>query len=220
MMLKGDDWKLRAERMEIAQSMAEKIHNFKNFEMAQKELGELVDKTYSVYLSYMEKTKVLYENSWKEIMDDFSKAVEQSTVPWFYDEYICILTHFNEGISNWDGNVVCRWWKENPYLQRRITAHEILLAHYFSIHRKLYPNSGLKDLQIWALAEVAAFALVGLEKRINILLPYQVEGYYLGHNYPKIVDLQQALKEPFLKRKDFREYVEKGIELIKKYPID
>jgi len=49
-------------------------------------------------------------------------------------------------------------------------------------------------------------------------LPYQVEGYYLNHNYPQIVELQKKLQTPFLKRKSFKEYVEEGIVEVKKYP--
>jgi hypothetical protein len=216
-MLQGDDWQDRALNMQIATSIATKIHQNKNPQEVKDDIKTLVDDTYRIYLPYIEKTKNLYSKSWQEVITEFSQLVEEVTVPWFYKEYICIVTHFNQGISNWNGNVVGRWWKENPYLQRRITAHEILLAHYFSIHRNLYPDSGLSDNQIWALAEIAAFALTGLEKRISRLLPYQVEGYYFGHNYPQIVELQKKLQEPFLKRKNFQEYIEKGIVEVKKY---
>lgn len=216
-MLKGDDWQDRALNMEISSIIAAKIHQNKNPPKIKDDIKILVDNTYQNYLPYIKKTKKLYQQSWQEISEDFSQLIEELTVPWFYKEYICVVTHFNQGISNWNGNVIGRWWKENPYLQRRITAHEIILAHYFSIHRNLYPDSGLNDNQIWALAEIAAFALGGLEKGISRLLPYQVEGYYLGHNYPQIVELQKKLQEPFIKRKNFREYIEKGIVEVKKY---
>jgi hypothetical protein len=216
-MLKSEDWRDRAVSMEIGLKLAEKIHDSKNQKEIQEEINKLVNETYERYLPYIKKTKDLYQQSWEEISEDFSNSVEELTVPWFYDEYICVVTHFNRGISNWNGNLIGRWWKENPYLQRRITAHEIILAHYFSIHRNLYKDSNLSDKQIWALAEIAAFALTGLEEKISRLLPYETEPYFLGHNYPQIVELQKQLREPFLKRKNFKEYIEKGIGEVKKY---
>lgn len=38
------------------------------------------------------------------------------------------------------------------------------------------------------------------------------------HNYPHIKELQNELIEVFKERKSFDEYMEKGIDLVKKYP--
>lgn len=100
--------------------------------------------------------------------------------------------------------------------KRRITAHEILLAHYFSIVRNNYKDSNLTDRQIWALAEISSFALTGLDEDIRKFWPWDTRGYYTDHNYPELVELQNALKEPFINRKSFDEYIEKGIFLVKK----
>ena len=141
--------------------------------------------------------------------------MEKKSVPWFFEEYVCKVTHYNRGLSNWNGNVVGRWWREDAHKQRRITAHEILLAHYFSIHRNNYKDSGLDDKQIWALAEIFSFAMTGLDADIKKFWPWDKKGYYTDNNYPEIVELQLALKEPFLKMKSFEDYVEKGINLVK-----
>jgi len=177
---------------------------------------KLVDETYDKCLPYIEKSREIYQESWDGIIDDFSGSVEKLTTPWFYKEYICVVTHFLSGVSNQDGNVIARNWMENPFTQRRITAHEIILAHYFSIHKNNYPDSKLEQKQVWALGEIAALALTGLEPELKKFWPWDTQGYYTDHNYPELVELQLMLKEPFLKRKSFDEYIKAGIEAIRK----
>lgn len=218
-MLRGKDWEYRAQKMGFDMIFVKTLHNAseKQLELILKDFQKFVEEDYFKILPYMEKTKEFYQNSWNEIMNEFSETVEELTYPWMYKEYVCVLTNYNAGISNWNGNKVARWWKENPYLQRRITAHEILLAHYFSIHRKYFSKSGLTDRQIWALAEISAFALTGLEDKLKKFWPWDASGYYTNHNYQHLVELQNKLKEPFLKRKNYKEYINKGIELVKEY---
>jgi len=217
-MLRGSRWEHRAKRMNLPIEIVEKVHSAtdKNLEEAVDLLREEVTKTYKILESYMISTKDSFQSSWDEIINEFSSLIENKTHAWFDDEYICNITHYNKGLSNWNGNVVGRWWKENPYLQRRITAHEILLAHYFSIHRNNYKASGLTDKQIWALAEISAFSLTGLDEDISKFWPWDTRGYYTDHNYPELVKLQNALREPFINRESFDEYVGKGIKLVKK----
>ncbi len=217
-MLQGDDWKYRAERMGISDKLGEKVHTSQESKTTE-ELERLVKEEYDKVLPFMEKTRQQYQLSWNEIIQDFSQTVEQLTYPWLFKEYICVVTNFHPGISNWNGNLIGRWWRENPYLQRRITAHEILLAHYFSIHRKYFHDSGLTDKQIWALAEIAAFALTGLESKLMKFWPWDKRGYHTDHNYPHLVKLQEQLRDPFKNRKDFEEYIEIGTNSVKKYKI-
>jgi len=216
-MLRGERWEHRAKRMNLPLDIVETVHNATDSELpkAVELLRREVQNTYKSLEPYMESTKSAFQNSWDEIIADFSDLIEEKTSTWFYDEYICNITNYNPGLSNWNGNVIGRWWKENAYLQRRITAHEILLAHYFSIHRNNYKESGLSDKQIWALAEISSFALTGLDADIRKFWIWDTSEYYTDHNYPELVDLQNALKEPFINRKSFDEYIEKGIELVK-----
>lgn len=216
-MLRGGDWEYRAKKMNLPVETVREINEASDDELpgALAKLKDAAEKTYQDIRPYMQKTLEQYQESWDEIINNFSELVEDKTVPWFYEEYICKLTNYNPGLSNWNGNVVGRWWKENPYRQRRITAHEILLAHFFSVHRNNYPESGINDKQIWALAEIFGFAMTGLDEDIKKFWPWDNKGYYTDHNYPHIVDLQLALKEPFLEN-DFDNYVKIGIDLVKK----
>ena len=185
---------------------------------SQKKHSKQAKEAYAVLFPYIEKSRQLYQQSRDEIMEEFSNNVAALTYPWFYSEYQCVIGFLNRGISNWNSNKIIRWWQENSDAQRRITAHEVLLAHYFSIHRHKFPDSGLADKQIWALAEIAAFALTGLETGLAKFWPWDSSGYYTDHNYPQLVPLQNQLKEPFLKRKSFNQYIKAGIDLVKKYP--
>ena len=179
---------------------------------------EYIDNQYQASLKFLELTKELYQKSWDEINDDFSSYIEKKTgYKWFYNEYKCVVSVVHSGISNWgDTPKIVRGWKENPYSMRRITAHELILSHYFEIYKRHYKNEGLKNGQVWALAEIAAFALTSLTPEVKNFWPWNTE-YYTNHNYPHIVDIQNKLKEVFLK-KNFDEYISTGISIIKKFP--
>lgn len=185
-----------------------------------KKYYKFVDQQHKILSKYLKNTVIAYQSSWDEINDKFSKYIEERTgYQWYYNEYKCVVSVIHQGISNWGhAPIVVRTWEENPYSMRRITAHEIILSHYFEIYRRNYSDRKLKDTQVWALAEIAAFALTSLDKEVvNKFWPWNVE-YYTNHNYPQIVDIQLKLKSVFIKNKDFNKYIEKGIEIIKDYP--
>ena len=194
----------------------------KNYEkqfVKDKKIWQYIDEQHKTSLKFIELTKSLYQKSWNKINDEFSDYIEKTTgYKWFYDTYKCVVSVVHSGISNW-GNApkIIRGWKENPYSMRRITAHELILSHYFEIHKRHYKDSKLTDGQIWALAEIAAFALTSLTPTVKNFWPWNTE-YYTNHNYPHIVNLQNELKTIFLSMKNFDEYIDKGISLVKKYP--
>lgn len=178
-----------------------------------------MEKQYKTSLKFFKLSQKLYQNSWDEINDEFSKYVEKETGhPWFFKEYNCILSTMTSGMSNWgESNIIARHWKENPYFMRRITAHELILSHYFYIYKTYYSDENLTDGQVWALAEIAAWALTSLTSDVKKWWPWNTE-YYTNHNYPHVVKLQLKLKEIFIKRKNFDEYIMSGIKLVRKYP--
>ncbi len=177
------------------------------------------DGIYQRSLKYLKYTQKLYQLSWDEIGQKFSRYIEKETgYKWFYPTYCCVISIIHQGISNWGYKPkIIRWWKENPYSQRRITAHELIVSHYFEIYRRHYHEYNLTDGQVWALAEIAAFALTFLTTTAKKFWPWDFAGYFINHNYPQIVNLQQRLKTTFLKKKNFDEYIEKGIKLIRRY---
>lgn len=168
---------------------------------------------------YVYQTCKLYQESWDEINDVFSRYIEKQTgYKWYYDEYNCVVSIANAGLSNWGHEpVIVRGWKENPYMQRRVTAHELILSHYFEIYRRNYSDQGLTDGQVWALAEIAAFALTTIPKEIRKFWPWFWAGSSVLEDHPNIIKLQMKLKESFINRKNFDEYIMTGIKLIRPY---
>ena len=183
------------------------------------EVFKKIDATYKTSLPFLELTKDLYQKSWNGINKEFSDYIEKETgYKWFYPKYECVVSVIHPGISNFGTSPkIVRHWKENSYYMRRITAHELILSHYFEIYKRYYKDEGLKDGQVWALAEIAAFALTSLTKDVKKWWPWNTE-YYTNHNYPQIVEIQNKLKTIFLKKKNFDEYIKEGIKLIRKYP--
>lgn len=187
-------------------------------DMSSKVIRDNFDGIYKNSLRYLKYTQKQYQLSWDEIGQKFSRYVAKETgYEWFYPEYKCVISVANQGISNW-GNapIIVRGWKENPYSQRRITAHELILSHYFEIYRRHYSEYGLSDNQVWALAEIAAFALTSLTEDSKKFWPWDFSGYYTTHNYPQIVSLQKKLKTVFINRKNFDDYILAGIKMVKK----
>lgn len=180
------------------------------------------DAQYKQCRPYMEATLVLYQASWDEIGQEFSYYINnRSGYNWFYKSYTCVLSPIHAGISNWGREpIIVRTWEENPYIQRRITAHELIISHYFEIYRRYYSNKyTLTDGQVWALAEIAAFALTSLEdQKVKKFWPWDTSGYYIDHNYPQIVPLQKKLKQAFLKS-NFDEYMKHGFKLVAEFPF-
>ena len=176
------------------------------------------DSHYDDFIPFLNYSKNEYQKSWDQISDAFSKYIEKETgYKWFGAKYECVVSLVIQGMSNWYNPKVVRGWKENALVQRRITAHEIIIHHYFEIYRYKFTHHKLSDEQVWALAEIAAWALTSLTAESQKFWPWDRSGYYYTHNYPQFVELQMKLRGPFLKRKNFDQYVEKGIDLVKIY---
>ena len=172
---------------------------------------EDLDSMESIYqgsMKYLKLTQALYQKSWDEINKEFSDYVEKITgYKWAFKEYKCVISVINPGASNWGGSsIILRWWKDNPYFMRRITAHELIIHHYFEIYNRKFKNEGLADEQVWALAEIAAYTLTSLPKEVKKWWPWNTNyfgSYYSNTGYPQLDELRRKLKQPFLKRKRF-----------------
>jgi len=178
-----------------------------------------VNKKYKILLPYLKKTLKLYQKSWNEINNEFFKTVEEITgYSWKYKNYFCVLSPFLYGISSWGGNKIIRTWQENPYLMSKITAHELLISYIFTIFERDFKKENLTNKEKWALAEISAWALTGLEKKMLKFWPWisEEEKYPLNHDYPQLYELQKKLKWRYEKKKNFKEFLKKSIKIIKK----
>jgi len=101
---------------------------------------------------------------------------------------------------------------------RKITAHELLISHIFTIFERDFKKENLTDKEKWALAEISAFAITGLEKKMLKFWPWisEEEKYSLNHNYPELYELQKKLKPIYERKKNFKEFLQKAIKIIKK----
>ena len=179
-------------------------------------IKKLVNIRYTRVIPYLDLTRILYQKSWDAINSQFFKTTEEITgYPWKYPAYFCVLSLFRKGISNWGGNKIVRSWKENPYTMRKITAHELLISHLFTIFEKDFQKDNLSNKEKWALAEISAWLITGLEKKMLKFWPWitEEEKYPVTHNYPELYKLQKTLKPEYEKRKDFKEFLRKSIEI-------
>ncbi len=206
---------------------------------------DFLDDTYKKSEQVLKISQKLYQKSWNEINEEFSKYVEKITGhKWAYPEYNCVLSVINAGTTNWGvSNKVMNWWKDNPYFMRRSVAHELLISHFFDIYNKRYlkeklsleqlralnqknkryGEENMSPNQLWALAEIAACALTSLTPEVKKWWPWESQYDFGGYGlvevrYPKMVKLRAELKQPFLKRKSFDDYMKKGFKLVRKYP--
>jgi len=178
-------------------------------------------KEYKALFPYLKKTKKLYQKSWDEINDEFFKTVEKITgFSWKHRRYFCVLSPIHRGISSWGGNKIVRTWRENPYSMRKITAHELLISYIFTIFERDFQlqKENLTQKQKWALAEISAWAITGLEKKMLKFWPWitEEEKYPLNHNYPELYNFQKKLRPIYEKKKNFKEFLKKGIKIIKR----
>lgn len=142
------------------------------------------DLMYSNLQEPLEWSVVEFQKNWDLINDQFSEYIGKTMGTWQNDLYICVLSVIHHGISNWGkSNKIVRGWWENPYKSRKITAHELIIPHYFYLYRKHYSDRNLTDGQIWALAEIAAFALTSKTNEVKNFWPWDIE-YDINHNYP------------------------------------
>jgi len=187
--------------------------------IVEKSYSGLNKQKYKALLPYLKKTQKLYQESWDEINKEFFETGEEITgFHWKHKIYFCVLSPFHWGISNWGGNKIIRTWRENPYSMRKITAHELLISHIFTIFERDFKTENLTDKQKWALAEISAWAITGLEKKMLKFWPWisEKEKYPLDHNYPELYRLQKKLKPIYENKKSFKEFLQKAIKIIKR----
>lgn len=205
------DLKYQSENMNLDFEIVKKISEAESYESIQDGIGETVKKRYLNSEKYLNLSIKMYQESWDEIDDAFfSRLAEITKFPIQHKSFECVLSDFHIGISNWGGNKIVRSWKENPFTQRRITAHEIIISHFFSYIYKKYPE--MKDKhKIWELAEIFAFIITGTDKVMTKFWPWDNSRSYTDHNYPELVKKQRALTKIYAE-KGFQVFVEAGLK--------
>lgn len=182
-----------------------------------KKIQYLINKKYAILLPYLKKTVQLYQCSWDEINNEVFKTIKEITEhSWKYKIYFCVVSLFHRGISNWGGNKIIRGWEENPYIMRKITTHELIISHIFTIFEREFKEEKLTNKEKWAIAEICAWAITGLEKKMLKFWPWisEKEKFPLNHNYPHLYRFQKILRAKYEVKKNFKDFFEKSIKVI------
>lgn len=219
-MLHGEDpygAENRAKSMGINKKLFESIYGTEDYEKIEDELIKVVKEKHEELKKRIDKAIKTYQKSWDKINDIFSTEIEMITKrKWNHKTYEVVVSPFHPGVTSRGGDRVAISAFENADEQKRITAHEILMSHIWTILFDKYPKARNDDLQhFWALNEITTTAILGLEPQLNKLWREKEQGYdqYLG-NYQQLKELQSKLKEIYLNKKDFDDYLNKAILLL------
>lgn len=174
----------------------------------------IIDKTYDHLYLYIKKSVKSYQNSWNEINYEFFNLVKKITgYDWKFGKYYCAISVFHGGISNWGGNKIVRIWSENPYMQRRTTAHELVLSHIWMILENRDISKTWSDDKKWQYAEIITWCLLGLQKDFVKFWPWipTQDLFPTKHNYPQLLSLQKKLGLIYKKSKTFSQFLNNAI---------
>lgn len=207
-MLKGRD---EQGVLEYAKTMNVSPEDARRIAGGDKALAErIANERYDEAKDGLKKTISEYQKSWGVIDEPFfERLVELTKFPLAHKSYECVVSLFHPGISNWGGNKVVRIWNRDAREQRRITAHELIISHFFSLMHKEYPE--VSNQKIWQLAEIYAFAITGLDPVMKMFWDWDNSGAYTDHNYPKLLKLQKVLTPYF---SDINIFIKKGLALV------
>lgn len=197
---------------EYAETMGISAEDAKKIATGDESLAETItDSRYNEVGDRLRGVIKAYQQGWDEIDKKFfERLAELTRFPLAHKHYECVVSLFHPGISNWGGNKVMRIWNKDFREQRRITAHELIISHFFSLmHAK---HSEVSDQNIWKLAEVYAFAVTGLDPVMKTLWLWDTSGTYTDHNYPELVKYQKELSEIAIT--DIDGFIERGLSLL------
>lgn len=178
----------------------------------------LVQNKYKKLLPFLKNSVSDYQKSWDKINNSFSKLVEVKTGHnWKYKKYYCVVSAYHEGISSWGNNIIARRWSINADTQRKVTAHELVLSHFWTMLEDNKISKNWSDDKKWQYSEIFTWCLLGLDKDFYKFWPWLLKEHLfpINHEYPDIIQLQKKLKKLYFKYKNFPDFFEKAINLDK-----
>lgn len=209
----------RARSRGIELELARAIKQAKDLEAIEHELDELVTAQHQRLSHELDAAVIEYRMTWAPMIASFSDVVTEITGHgWFYEQYVCVVSAFQRGITSWYGNVVAGRYDLKPEMKRWIVAHEIILSHVFHITRKYYTKAELDDWKVWALAEISA-VFVKDDKRLRPYWPDSALGgsHFGKSNYPQLGPLELELKAIYDSATSFKEYLDKSVPVLRRF---
>jgi hypothetical protein len=175
----------------------------------------LIDNKYKKIVPFIKNSINDYQKSWDKINNAFCRLVELKTnTPWKYKKYYCIVSAYHEGISSWGGNTIARRWSINADTQRKVTAHELALSHFWTMLEKNEISKKWPDDKKWRYSEIFSWCLLGLDKDFYKFWPWLLKRdlFPENHNYPELLPLQKELKKLYFECSNFPEFFKKAIK--------
>ena len=175
----------------------------------------LVDNKYKKISIFLKNSKNDYQKSWNKINNNFFKLVESKTKSqWKFKNYYCTVSAYHEGISSWGGNTIARRWSINADTQRKVTAHELALSHFWTMLEKNEISKKWSNDKKWQYSEIFSWCLLGLDKDFYKFWPWLLKRdlFPENHNYPELIPLQKELKKLYLGCNNFLEFFRKAIK--------
>ena len=210
----------RAQSMGVEVPFAMRVKRAASYAEIRPDLDRLVDAEYARRHDEMLASKAALEEHWRSALPEFSAAAVAVTGhDWFYGEYRCLVTAFRVGVTSWHGNVIGVRHDQAPRRALWILTHELLLSHVFHIVRSRYTPEELDDWRVWAFAEISA-VLVKEDPRLHPLAPSMVgrsQNHFARSNYPQLAPLEDALRALFVERKDFNDYLDRAVPILKEF---
>jgi hypothetical protein len=217
-MLKSNDpagnWN-RAQTMGLNKEQFGNIKSKKTYEEAREIISNIAESRYNGLSDLLKEKQKESQREWNKINDFFFKKIEEITKhKWKFSKYEVIISVFHPGLAPRGQNFIVRGFNQLP--QKRITAHELLMAHLWEILEEKYPETD--EEKLWAINEIATVAILGIEPELNDLWENKDYDSFLT-NYPQLDKLKMKLKEIYLNKKDFEDYLNKSMQLIKSEEI-
>lgn len=209
----------RARSMGISADFVRLVREADNRAEVEHDLDRLVNGRYKLAGSRIEAGQRQYTALWRTLLPDFSKvATEVTGHDWPYDEYVCVVSAFHRGLSNWYGNKIAARYDLPPGQKRRIVAHEILLSHVFHLARRYYSPEELNDRRIWAFSEVSAVFVLD-DPRLRRFWPQTRLGgdWFARSNYPQLASLEKELKRIWDARGSFKDYLDTSVAVLRRF---
>jgi hypothetical protein len=170
---------------------------------------------YKKLLPFLKNSVSDYQKSWDKINNRFFKLVSEKTKrSWKYKKYYCVVSAYHEGISSRGKNIIARRWSINADTQRKVTAHELVLSHFWNMLENNTISKEWPNDKKWQYSEIFSWCLLGLDEDFYIFWPWLLKSHLFptNHQYKNIIPLQNKLKKLYLKCHNFTDFFEKAIK--------
>ncbi len=165
-----------------------------------------------------------YPQEWNQIKQVFTQFIEEITeLQWTYPTYTILLSCIHTGIIlGWDQNKIVISTLDDGKTRLRLIAHELLMTHMWQYFNRNYEKQQEtdKNMHFWALMEISAVFLLGLEQPIKNLWIKRLQGAgeKFLQTYPNILCLYRDLMPIYKGKRNFSEYANMAVDLVtKKY---